>query len=75
MNLLGSSTFLPFNEGTICEWIQKILHPHWLIGISLEDQHHFQLFAVNAIDIVWGGRNHIVHEGKSCDMEELARRV
>ena len=50
-------------------------HPHQLIGIALEDQHRFQLFAVIAIDLLWMARNFVVHEGKLCGVQELASRV
>lgn len=35
----------------------------------------FQIFAVNAIDMVWAARNQIVHGRKRCEALELAYRV
>ncbi|KAB1226792.1 hypothetical protein CJ030_MR1G021664 [Morella rubra] len=64
-----------FGLGTVEEWVRIILHPHNSIGTPLEDQHLFQIFAVNAIDLVWGARNQVVHGGKESDPRELSRRV
>lgn len=51
------------------------LHPHQTIGTPLEDQHHFQLFAVNAMDMVWSSRNRVVHERIGCEAKDLALPV
>lgn len=42
-----------FGSGSVGDWIQKILHPHQRIRIPLEEQHLFQLYTMNAIDLLW----------------------
>lgn len=64
-----------FGDGWVADWVQKILHPHQLIGIPLEDQHLFQIFAANVMDLLWATRNQLVHRGKRCDVKELAHCV
>lgn len=64
-----------FGTGSVEDWIRSILHPHQSIGIPMEDQHLFQFFAANAIDLVWAARNQIAHGGKRLTMGETARRV
>lgn len=64
-----------FGARTVEDWVRIILHPHQAIGIPLEDQHLFQIFAVNAIDLVWAARNQVAHGGKKSEMRELSRQV
>lgn len=64
-----------FGARTVEDWVRIILHPHQAIGIPLEDQHLFQIFAVNAIDLVWAARNQVAHGGKKSEMRELNRQV
>lgn len=55
-------------------WISIVLDPG-IIGILVAEYHHFQLYAVNALDVVWFERNRIVHESCDCEMPlVLARR-
>ncbi|KAB1224867.1 Tetraketide alpha-pyrone reductase 1 [Morella rubra] len=44
----------------IVHWISVIIDPA-LIDIPVEERHHFQLYAANALDVVWFERNRIVH--------------
>ena len=53
-----------FGDGTVADWVQIILRPHQAIGVPLEDQHFFQIFALNAIDLTWVARNQLEHNGK-----------
>lgn len=46
------------------QWISVILKPN-IIGIPRAEQHHFQLYAALALDMVWFERNKVVH-GDSC---------
>lgn len=46
------------------KWISVILKPT-IIGIPRAEHHHFQLYAVLALDLVWFERNKVVH-GDSC---------
>lgn len=64
-----------FGDVSVAPWVQTILHPHQSIGIPLENHHLFQLFAANAIDMVWAARNQVVHGGKRCEALVLAHRV
>lgn len=66
---------LRFSTESMEVWIQKVCHPHRFIGIELEDQHKFQFFAANAIDMVWMARNSVVHQGIPCVMQGLVSRV
>ncbi|KAB1222926.1 hypothetical protein CJ030_MR2G019445 [Morella rubra] len=54
--------------------VQIILHPHNLIGIPLEDQHLFQIFVVNGIDLVWAARNEVVHGAIARDSQGKIQR-
>lgn len=51
-----------------------ILDPR-LLGISLEDFHQFQFFAVNAIDMVWHQHNRVVHGEDGIEILHLVDRV
>lgn len=64
-----------FGEGSVAAWVQKILHPHQSIGIPLEEQHFFQIYAANAIDLTWAARNHVEHWGSKSDALVLVHRV
>lgn len=45
------------------------------LGIPLEGPALVQLYASNAIDLIWAARNHVVHGGLKCDALVLAHRV
>lgn len=64
-----------FGEGSVAAWVQTILHPHQSIGIPLEEQHFFQSYAANAIDLTWAARNHVEHGGTKSTALVLAQRV
>lgn len=64
-----------FSNGSVGDWIKKILHPQQRIGIPIKAQHLFQLFGVNAIDMLWSCRNQKVHEQQNCEASVLAARV
>lgn len=66
---------MEFGDGTTAAWVKIILHPHQILGIPLEDQLLFQLYAATAIDLLWAIRNQIEHGGKGCDVQEFVRRV
>lgn len=66
---------MAFGNSTVGDWVHKILHPHQRIGIPLQDQHLFQLFTVNAIDLLWSCRSRVVHDGKRWEVDELAIMV
>lgn len=46
-----------FGIGSVGDWVSKVIHPHQHIGIPLEEQLFFQLYAANAIDMLWHCRN------------------
>jgi hypothetical protein len=46
----------------ISEWLNIILHPR-TVGISSEDSHLFQIFAMVACDHIWRSRNKAHHDG------------
>lgn len=64
-----------FGGGSDAEWVKVILHRHQAIGLPLEDQLFFQLYAVNAIDMVWAARNELEHGGRKWAVQDLVRRV
>lgn len=66
---------MAFRNDSVIGWVKKILHPHQQIGIPIEEQHLFQLFAVNAIDMTWSCRNRKEHDKQYCDALVLAARV
>ncbi|KAB1219644.1 hypothetical protein CJ030_MR3G011096 [Morella rubra] len=66
---------MAFGDGSVVNWVPKILHPHQLIGIPLEHQHLFQIFVANAMDLLWAAINQLVYKGKRCNVRELAHRV
>lgn len=43
--------------GSVFDWISIILEPS-VLGIPRGEMHHFQLFALNAIDVVWFQESH-----------------
>ncbi|KAB1215382.1 hypothetical protein CJ030_MR4G025284 [Morella rubra] len=51
-------------------WISVILDPV-SIGIPVEDKHYFQLFAANALDLVWQERNRVVRGDASSGLLDL----
>ncbi|KAB1221733.1 hypothetical protein CJ030_MR2G019960 [Morella rubra] len=63
-----------FSEAPLMDWIRLIILPKadWL---PPEEHHHFQLFALNMLDIVWMARNTIVHEGGTIEVLELFRKI
>lgn len=63
-----------FSEAPLIDWIRLIILPRadWL---PPEEHHHFQLFALNMLDIVWMARNTIVHEGGTIEVLELIRKI
>lgn len=64
-----------FGEISVADWVLKVLHPHQSLGIPLEDQHLFQLYATKTIYLVWAARNHVAHGGPKSDVMQLALRV
>lgn len=64
-----------YGMGALTEWVQAILHPHKVLGIPLEDQLYFQLYAVIAIDFLWMARNEVVHGGRKWAVQESVYRV
>ncbi|KAB1219795.1 hypothetical protein CJ030_MR3G005804 [Morella rubra] len=67
--MIRSFSALPFSH-----WLSIILDPTPL-GIPSSDFHHFQLYAVNAIDVVWHYRNGITHGESAVNMGFLVERV
>lgn len=63
-----------FSELPFIHWIAIILDLSSL-GIPASDFHHFQLYAVNAIDVVWHYRNSITHGDSAVDLRILVERV
>lgn len=57
------------------EWIQCILVPSRLLGISTRDSHSFQLFAVLLLDSVWMARNKLLHDCIRIDLTMLLQQI
>lgn len=49
---------------TIQDWISFILNPKLKLGLSSQEVHPFQLFAILMLDFTWRLRNDIVHNQK-----------
>ncbi|KAB1225191.1 hypothetical protein CJ030_MR1G016595 [Morella rubra] len=64
-----------FRHDSVSEWVQKVIHPHQELAIPMVDQHFFQLYVANALDLLWACRNNVVHEGRQCSMSDLAAKV
>lgn len=63
-----------FGNISFRDWVQFLLHPN-SIGIPSEDMHFFQIFASNAMDLVWFNRNLAAHGNVSLNPIELAIKV
>lgn len=67
MRILWRHSLWPLNiscfaDTEISHWLECILHPSKRLNIPSRGEHHFQLFAILAMDNMWFLRNKTIHE-------------
>ncbi|KAG6631738.1 uncharacterized protein LOC122290971 [Carya illinoinensis] len=57
------------------DWIKMIIYPDKLLGLQENETHHFQLYAVVLLDLLWKNRNEKVHNSSSFSLEEIKKQL
>lgn len=66
---------LLFLDQSFSSWVKAILKLVALLALSPSNVHPFQLFALNAIDLVWASQNKLVHGSPSVDVVQLVGQI
>jgi hypothetical protein len=61
-----------FHFSSMEAWIAAIISPEHSLGISLRDQHKFQIFAFVACDILWFYLNKALHKNLTFDARSVS---
>ncbi|KAG2717649.1 hypothetical protein I3760_03G186200 [Carya illinoinensis] len=60
---------------SISDWIKMIIYLGKLLGLQENEGHHFQLYAVVLLDLLWKSRNEKVHNFSSFSLEEIKKQL